>query len=110
MSITRVSDVFSATTTADTTFEGESVTLPAVSAAGRYKIAMNPANQLVATVNGGPWAAFIIPVPSAAYTVTNNTPDRGFDSNSTSVNEMADVLGTVIADLITAGIFTGSVT
>jgi hypothetical protein len=56
MSITRVSEVFSATTTADTTFEGEAVALPALSVAGRYKWAMDLAtNTLQVTVNGGAW-------------------------------------------------------
>jgi hypothetical protein len=39
----------------------------------------------------------------AAYTVTNVTPDRVLDCDSTSITEMADVLGTLIADL-TAGL------
>lgn len=37
--------------------------------------------------------------PSPAYTVTNGTTDRTYDANSTTVNELADVLGTVISDL-----------
>lgn len=35
----------------------------------------------------------------AAYTVTNATPDRVLDADSTSTAEVADVLGTLIADL-----------
>ncbi len=41
---------------------------------------------------------------SSAYAVTNVTPDRGYDANATTLNEMADVLGTVIADLKLKGI------
>ncbi len=36
---------------------------------------------------------------TAAYTPTNVTPDRAYDANLTTVDELADVLGTVIADL-----------
>ena len=34
-----------------------------------------------------------------AYTPTNVTDDRGYDANLTSVDELADVLGTLIVDL-----------
>lgn len=33
------------------------------------------------------------------YTPTNVTTDRSFDADSTTVDELADVLGTLIADL-----------
>lgn len=42
----------------------------------------------------------------SAYTVTNGTTDRAYDANATSIDEMADVLGTLIADLKTAGVIT----
>ena len=41
---------------------------------------------------------------SSTYTVTNVTPDRSYDANATTVDEVADVLGTLIADLKTKGI------
>lgn len=41
---------------------------------------------------------------SAAYTPTNVTTDRAYDANSTSIDEIADVLGTLIADLQLTGI------
>lgn len=41
---------------------------------------------------------------SSAYTPTNVTTDRTYDANSTTVAELADVLGTVIADLQATGI------
>ena len=41
-----------------------------------------------------------------AYTITNVITDRAFDANSTTLNEVADVLGTLIADLTTNGIVT----
>jgi hypothetical protein len=40
----------------------------------------------------------------ATYTPTNVTTDRTFDANSTSTDELADVLGTLIADLKLTGI------
>lgn len=41
---------------------------------------------------------------AAAYTPTNVTPDRSYDANSTTVEELADVLGTLIADLQAYGL------
>lgn len=41
---------------------------------------------------------------SAAYTPTNVTPDRSYDADSTSTAELADVLGTLIADLQLLGL------
>ena len=41
---------------------------------------------------------------SGAYAATNVTEDRTFDANATTVDELADVLGTLIADLRTRGI------
>ena len=35
---------------------------------------------------------------------SNVTPDRAFDADSTTVAELADVLGTLISDLIDAGV------
>ena len=43
---------------------------------------------------------------SSAYTITNVTPDRAYDANSVLIAEIADVLGTLIDDLKTAGIIT----
>ena len=36
---------------------------------------------------------------AGAYTVTNVSTDRTYDANATTVDELADVLGTLIADL-----------
>ncbi len=41
---------------------------------------------------------------SAAYTPTNVTTDRAYDANATTVDELADVLGTLIADLQSVGL------
>ena len=43
-------------------------------------------------------------IQPSAYTVTNPSTDRAFDVNSTSVNELAAVLGTVITDLQALGL------
>jgi len=43
-------------------------------------------------------------VQAAAYTPTNVTPDRAYDADATSVDELADVLGTLIADLQLLGL------
>jgi hypothetical protein len=40
------------------------------------------------------------------YTVTNVTTDRTYDANATSTAELADVLGTLIADLTSYGLLT----
>lgn len=41
---------------------------------------------------------------SAAYTISNVTPDRSYDANATSLDEIADTLGTLIADLQLLGL------
>lgn len=38
-------------------------------------------------------------VQASAYTPTNVSTDRSYDANATSIDELADVLGTLIADL-----------
>lgn len=41
---------------------------------------------------------------SAAYSPTNVSTDRAYDANATTVDELADVLGTLIADLQATGL------
>jgi uncharacterized lipoprotein YajG len=43
------------------------------------------------------------------YTVTNHTDDRTYNADSASNDELSDVLGSVISDLIALGILSGSV-
>ena len=43
-------------------------------------------------------------VRSGVYTVSNLTTDRTYDANSTTTDELADVLGTLITDLKVNGI------
>lgn len=40
------------------------------------------------------------------YSATNVTTDRTFDANATTINELADVLGTLITDLKNRGVIT----
>lgn len=42
---------------------------------------------------------------SLAYTATNVTPDRTFNADATTLDELADIVGTVIADLKAFGVF-----
>lgn len=37
--------------------------------------------------------------PSSAYSVTNGTPDRSYDATTTNVDELAQVIAALIADL-----------
>jgi hypothetical protein len=49
------------------------------------------------------WFIYAAP-PTSVYLPTNVTPDTAFDADATTVDELADVLGTVIADLQARGI------
>jgi hypothetical protein len=42
--------------------------------------------------------------PSSAYTPTNVTPDRAYDADTVLITELADVVGTLIADLQARGL------
>jgi len=54
----------------------------------------------VATTNG----RLVDLTASSAYTPTNVTTDRSYDANATTLDELADVVGTMIADLQAKGI------
>lgn len=41
---------------------------------------------------------------SSAYTVTNSTPDRTYDANATTLNELAQVVAALISDLKLVGL------
>ena len=45
----------------------------------------------------------------STYTITNHNTDVALDCDSTSDGELADVLGTLIRDLIREGIIKGTV-
>jgi hypothetical protein len=42
--------------------------------------------------------------PVETWTTSNSSADRSFDADATTLNELADVVATLIADLKTAGI------
>lgn len=44
------------------------------------------------------------PVTQQTYTISNVTTDRSYDANATTVDELADTLGTLIADLRAVGL------
>jgi hypothetical protein len=62
----------------------------------------------VCTTSGTPgtWLKFGAIQGTSAYTTTNVSTDRSYDANATTTDELADVLGTLIADLKVAGILT----
>ncbi len=45
---------------------------------------------------------------SAGWTITNDATDRAFDANATTINELADLLATLITDLAATGIIGAS--
>lgn len=47
---------------------------------------------------------YLKPTAPSAYTVINGTTDRAYDADVTTIDELADVLATLIADLQTQGI------
>lgn len=59
----------------------------------------------VVTALDAKWTEYVTRGGStAAYTPTNVTTDRAFDADATSTAELADCLGTLIADLQALGI------
>lgn len=58
----------------------------------------------VAAGTPGTWAPFGAVRGGNVYTASNASVDRTYDANATTVDELADVLGTLIADLKTAGL------
>lgn len=61
----------------------------------------------------GALAGFRNATPIAApgtWTITNHTSDRTMNCNVTTINELADIVGQIILDLINQGLLAGSVT
>ena len=52
------------------------------------------------TING------ILAATTSWGSITNVSTDRAYDANATSIDELADVLGTLISELRTKGILT----
>jgi hypothetical protein len=64
----------------------------------------------IADVNhAGGISSFLGGLGIGGYTPTNVTPDRSFNADSTSLDEIADVLGTALTDLgaVAAGAYAG---
>ncbi|TXH44318.1 MAG: right-handed parallel beta-helix repeat-containing protein [Desulfurellales bacterium] len=60
---------------------------------------------LVIAYSGSAWVSSVkVGSLSSAYTATNVTTDRTYDANATSIDELADIVGTLIADLKTANV------
>ncbi len=55
---------------------------------------------------GNATATTFNPATKQTYAITNVTTDRAYDANATTLDEVADTLGTLIADLRAAGLLT----
>ena len=94
--------------TADNLFNGSlilgSSAAPTLSTnqAGLYAIDQAAGNRCIgwSTENGQTGKLYTV----ATYTPTNVTTDRSYDANATTLDEVADVLGTLIADLKLTGL------
>ncbi len=54
--------------------------------------------------DGSAWKTVGGMISANAYTPTNVTTDRAFDADTVAVAELADVVGTLIADLKASGL------
>jgi len=63
-----------------------------------FKLLDNTAHKL------GFWNATPVVQNTGWGSITNVTPDKAYDANATTVDELADVLGTLIAQLVTYGL------
>jgi hypothetical protein len=91
--------------TADT---GDTITLKNgtgnIACSTNKDIALDDEMYALLVYNGTNWVN-VNTVPQAqAYTPTNVTPDRSYDADTVLVAELADVVGTLIADLQAAGL------
>lgn len=71
--------------------------------AGLYANDVSGTVNLFAINEAGESTRLTYPAPET-YSVSNVTTDRTYDANSTSIDELADVLGSLIADLRARGI------
>jgi hypothetical protein len=81
---------------------GESGT-GAISLANNFTFA-GDGGSITTSVAGTTVTISLSAVGGANYTVTNGAVDRAYDANATTLDEIADVLGTLISDLQTANI------
>jgi hypothetical protein len=79
---------------------------PAAGIAGRLFFASD--TLVLSRDNGASWDDLgrLITGAAQSYTVSNEAAVRSYDANDTSLNEQADVTGTLINDLIAAGVLT----
>ena len=87
-------------------FLGNSLSAPSGNPAdGNFIYAADISSSSVLHVRNEAGQIFKMYQPNAGspYTVTNGTTDRTFDANSTTLDELADVLYTLITDLKTRG-------
>lgn len=71
---------------------------------GSLDIVLTPGAWALLRYNGTNWQNMNIVPQTGAYTPTNVTPDRAYDADTVLVAELADVVGTLIADLQAAGL------
>jgi hypothetical protein len=73
-----------------------------------FEATLTGTNRTYTFQDGDGTVAFLSDITVSAvaqtYTPTNVTTDRAFDANSTTLDEIADVVGTLITDLKTSGI------
>ncbi|KKL66827.1 hypothetical protein LCGC14_2141090 [marine sediment metagenome] len=65
-------------------------------------ITLDDEQYILLLYNGTNWVNINSVPQIAAYTPTNVTPDRSFDADTVAIAELADVVGTLIADLQSA--------
>ena len=76
-----------------------SISISGVPSGGNFTQSLQNATGTIALTND-----ITVTAVAQTYTPTNVTTDRSYDANSTSLDELADVVGTLIADLQTSGI------
>lgn len=81
---------------------GNAVTLGTIELGAASDTTISRVSAGVAAIEGK--TIMTLPTSPADYTVTNVTTDRTYDANSTTIDELADVLGTLIADLTSLGL------
>ena len=71
---------------------------------GDKDLTLNDSAWVLLYYNGSFWVNVGCIAQKVAYTPTNVTPDRAYDADTVVVAELADIVGTLIADLQAAGI------
>ncbi len=91
--------------TADT---GDTITLKHgtgnIACSTNQDIVLDDEMYILLVYNGTNWININVVPQAQAYTPTNVTPDRAYDADTVVVAELADVVGTLIADMQAAGL------